>query len=71
MPSDVAVGVRVALTSRVERASVLIQLCRDRISSARIQVEKVVASLEGEDGGDEHADEYPEVTTLDLDADGG
>ena len=59
------------LASRVERASVLIQLCRDRITSARVQVEKVVASLEGDADGDEHADEYPEVTTLDLDADGG
>ncbi len=34
------------LASRVERASELIQLCRDRIGSARIQVEKVVALLD-------------------------
>ena len=37
------------LASRVERASELIQLCRDRIGSARVQVEKVVASLESAD----------------------
>ena len=34
------------LASRVERASTLIALCRDRIGSARVQVEKVVASLD-------------------------
>ncbi len=37
------------LASRVERASELIQLCRDRIGSARVQVEKVVASLVSDD----------------------
>ena len=56
------------LASRVERASVLIQLCRDRIGSARIQVEKVVASLDEGSGAEP---DYPEVATLDLDADGG
>ncbi|MEM8705846.1 MAG: exodeoxyribonuclease VII small subunit [Actinomycetota bacterium] len=45
------------LATKVERASSLIQLCRDRIGSARVQVEKVVASLEqptdtGADDGD-------------------
>ena len=39
------------LASKVERASTLIQLCRDRIGAARIQVERVVASLD-ETAGD-------------------
>jgi len=34
------------LATRVERASTLIQLCRDRISAASVHVEQVVASLE-------------------------
>lgn len=34
------------LASRVERASTLITLCRDRIGAARVQVERVVASLD-------------------------
>lgn len=34
------------LASRVERASTLITLCRDRIGAARVQVETVVASLD-------------------------
>ncbi|HBU04663.1 MAG TPA: exodeoxyribonuclease VII small subunit [Acidimicrobiaceae bacterium] len=34
------------LAAKVERASALIQLCRDSIGKARIQVEKVVASLD-------------------------
>ncbi len=53
------------LASRVERASTLITLCRDRIGAARVQVEKVVASLD--------AAEPPEISletdddiTLDL-----
>ncbi len=54
------------LATKVERASALIQLCRDRIGAARIQVERVVASLDEsapdrENGGaspsDEAADE--------------
>lgn len=36
------------LATKVERASTLIQLCRDRIGAARIQVERVVASLDAE-----------------------
>lgn len=39
------------LASKVERASTLIQLCRDRIGAARVQVERVVASLD-ETAGD-------------------
>ena len=39
------------LASKVERASSLIQLCRDRIGAARVQVERVVASLD-ETAGD-------------------
>lgn len=34
------------LAGRVERASTLIALCRERIGSARVQVEKIVASLD-------------------------
>ena len=54
------------LASRVERASSLITLCRDRIGAARVQVEKIVASLDApaDDAGDE-AD--LEDGTLDLD----
>ena len=39
-----------ALASRVERASQLIDVCRTRITRARIQVESVVAEL-GESAG--------------------
>ena len=38
------------LASRVERASFLIGLCRKRIGAARVQVERVVANLDNEDG---------------------
>jgi exodeoxyribonuclease VII small subunit len=34
------------LAGKVERASVLIRLCRDRIASARTQVDRIVADLE-------------------------
>ncbi|MEM7140401.1 MAG: exodeoxyribonuclease VII small subunit [Actinomycetota bacterium] len=54
------------LASRVERASTLITLCRDRIGSARVQVEKIVASLDTPADGDGDADDDG---TLDLDAD--
>ncbi|MDE0700019.1 MAG: exodeoxyribonuclease VII small subunit [Acidimicrobiaceae bacterium] len=37
------------LASRVERASSLISLCRQRIGAARVQVERVVANLDSED----------------------
>lgn len=72
------------LASRVERASTLIQLCRDRIGAARIQVEKVVASLDAgpgdTDAGADHPDHAhdaeatePDLSdpTLELDADAG
>ena len=36
------------LASRVERASLLISLCRERIGAARVQVERVVANLDSE-----------------------
>ncbi len=40
-----------ALTSQVQRAAELINLCRQRIHSAKIQVEQVVTGLEtGDDG---------------------
>lgn len=37
------------LASRVERASSLIGLCRQRIGAARVQVERVVARLDSDD----------------------
>ena len=42
--TDVDVDV---LASRVERASVLILLCRDRIGNAKLQIDNVVNGLEG------------------------
>ncbi len=64
------------LAARVERASTLIQLCRDRIGAARVQVEKVVASLDSDGVPDGHAgtlEEEPDLgdPTLELDADAG
>lgn len=35
------------LAERVERASVLIEICRGRIANARIQVERVTAAAPG------------------------
>ncbi|HWH35215.1 MAG TPA: exodeoxyribonuclease VII small subunit [Acidimicrobiales bacterium] len=35
------------LAERVGRAAVLIRLCRERISDARLQVERIVADLDG------------------------
>lgn len=40
------------LASRVERASFLIGLCRQRIGDARVQVERVVANLDSDDEAD-------------------
>ncbi|MCY3850025.1 MAG: exodeoxyribonuclease VII small subunit [Acidimicrobiaceae bacterium] len=45
------------LASRVERASSLIRLCRERIGAARVQVERVVANLDSEDQGSAEGDE--------------
>ena len=42
--TDVDVDV---LASRVERASELIRLCRDRIGNAKLQIDNVVNRLEG------------------------
>ncbi len=53
------------LASRVERASTLITLCRDRIGAARVQVEKVVASLDGNATTDDA--ETDDDLALDLD----
>ena len=39
------------LGSRVRRAAELLRLCRDRIASARFDVEQVVAELESETTG--------------------
>lgn len=55
------------LASRVERASTLIQVCRDRIGAAKLQVERVVASLDVTTDAD--ADAEAEAV-LDLDTDG-
>ncbi len=37
-----------ALTARVARAAELIALCRERIGAARLEIEQIVAGLEGE-----------------------
>lgn len=37
-----------ALTSQVKRAAELIELCRQRIQTARVQVEQVVTNLDNE-----------------------
>lgn len=52
-----------ALAARVERASKLIDVCRARIRSARVQVESVVAKLEetAEGTGDENRDETEDL----------
>lgn len=39
------------LAERVERASTLIEICRGRITNARIQVERVTAAAPGPGGG--------------------
>ena len=39
------------LGARVRRAAELLRLCRDRIGSARFEVEQVVADLEAETAG--------------------
>ena len=39
------------LAERVKRAAVLIRLCRGRIQQARVDVEQIVADLEGDAGG--------------------
>jgi exodeoxyribonuclease VII small subunit len=61
-----------ALAARVERASALIEVCRARITKARVQVESVVAELEesadaGSDAGadDIEPDEGPDLRLLD------
>jgi exodeoxyribonuclease VII small subunit len=50
------------LATRVRRAAVLLRVCRDRITSARVEVEQIVADLEpgattagadGDDGSDD------------------
>lgn len=56
------------LASRVERAAELITLCRDRIGAARVQVEKVVASLDpGAPASGGSANGEDDEITLDLD----
>ena len=40
------------LADRVARAAELISLCRDRISTARIRIDEVIADLDGSDQDD-------------------
>jgi exodeoxyribonuclease VII small subunit len=61
-----------ALATRVERASALIEVCRTRITKARVQVESVVAELEesvdatsGTGSADSEPDGGPELRLLD------
>jgi exodeoxyribonuclease VII small subunit len=44
------------LVERVQRAAVLIRLCRGRIATARLEIETVVADLERASGGDDEPD---------------
>jgi len=46
------------LVDRVQRAAVLIRLCRGRIATARMEIETVVADLERATGADS-ADDGP------------
>ena len=39
------------LAERVARAAELIRLCRDRITATRLEVERIVADLDGPEGG--------------------
>jgi exodeoxyribonuclease VII small subunit len=41
------------LAERVARAAQLIRLCRERISATRLEVEQIVADLDGQEGGGE------------------
>ena len=52
------------LASHVERASLLIGVCRQRIGAARVQVERVVANLDSDD------DEYGVESDSEAEADG-
>lgn len=47
------------LATKVERAAALIQHCQSRIATARVQVEKVVADLEGVDPEPDSASDAP------------
>jgi len=44
------------LAERVARAAELIGVCRDRISSARLKIDEVIADLDGSDTGSVPAD---------------
>jgi exodeoxyribonuclease VII small subunit len=39
-----------ALAERVERASHLVKLCRERVAGARLAIEDVVTDLDGDSG---------------------
>ncbi len=45
------------LAAKVKRASELIQFCRDRLTTTRVEIEQVVAELESLDEEDVAADE--------------
>jgi exodeoxyribonuclease VII small subunit len=47
------------LVERVQRAAVLIRLCRGRIATARMEIETVVADLERASGDDAEPVERP------------
>ena len=47
------------LVERVQRAAVLIRLCRGRIATARLEIETVVADLERASGDDAEPVEGP------------
>ena len=53
------------LATRVERASTLIRFCRGRITSARTQVEQIVADLDALSSGDTIASDDPAESTED------
>ena len=47
------------LAERVARAAQLIRLCRERIRATRLEVEQIVADLDGPEGGGEAENERP------------
>jgi exodeoxyribonuclease VII small subunit len=53
------------LATRVERASTLIRFCRGRITSARTQVEQIVADLDALSSSDTVASDDPAESTED------
>jgi len=56
------------LADRVRRASELLTLCRDRISRAQADVDKIVADLDAFEAGTDDADELEDDGDLDDEA---